>query len=219
MAFGTKSAKTVVVKPPSLERINIPIKGTAPLIMHRFSAKAKRMMLEKQMQESKQAAKVREPRQPTEDFVESMYILGERPKDYADWKKNEKKWRYCFPSLGFKVAITDAAGQVDGITKVFLRGAFRIIGEDVEIFGRPEMREDMVKNQTGVADIRFRACFEEWSASVPVVYNKDVIDPGQIVNLLNMAGFAVGIGDWRPQRDGNKGTFEVDVSKMKGDDS
>ena len=28
--------------------------------------------------------------------------------------------------------------------------------------------------------------------------------------LVNRAGFGVGIGDWRPQRDGDKGRFVLD---------
>jgi hypothetical protein len=29
------------------------------------------------------------------------------------------------------------------------------------------------------------------------------------VNLFNVAGFAVGVGEWRPERDGSNGMFHV----------
>ena len=31
------------------------------------------------------------------------------------------------------------------------------------------------------------------------------------MTLVDRAGFGVGIGDWRPQRDGDKGRFELDT--------
>ena len=31
-----------------------------------------------------------------------------------------------------------------------------------------------------------------------------------MLTLVNRAGFGVGIGDWRPQRDGDKGRFVLD---------
>lgn len=32
----------------------------------------------------------------------------------------------------------------------------------------------------------------------------------QIVNLFNVAGFACGVGEWRPSKDGSFGTFHVE---------
>jgi hypothetical protein len=29
------------------------------------------------------------------------------------------------------------------------------------------------------------------------------------VNLFNTAGFAIGVGEWRPQRDGSYGMFHI----------
>ena len=33
------------------------------------------------------------------------------------------------------------------------------------------------------------------------------------MTLVQRAGYGVGIGDWRPQRDGDKGRFEVDTTQ------
>jgi hypothetical protein len=35
----------------------------------------------------------------------------------------------------------------------------------------------------------------------------------QIINLMNLAGFAVGIGEWRVERNGSFGMYEVRSAK------
>lgn len=40
-------------------------------------------------------------------------------------------------------------------------------------------------------------------------YNKDIITPSMIVNMLNLAGFAVGLCEWRVEKSGSFGMFEV----------
>lgn len=45
--MATKSAKTIEILPMELETVEITIVGTTPLIVHAWSEKAKRMMLDK----------------------------------------------------------------------------------------------------------------------------------------------------------------------------
>ena len=89
------------------------------------------------------------------------------------------------------------------------RGAFHIIGELVRIDGEPRMREDMVRVGMGTADIRYRAGFPEWSTTITISYNAGVFTPEQIVNLFNQGGFGVGVGEWRPEKNGPFGRFHV----------
>ena len=79
------------------------------------------------------------------------------------------------------------------------------------IEGIPEMREDMVQigGMSKVADIRYRPEFKQWKTTLTIKYNKSAITPEQIMNLLNYGGFANGVGEWRPSRDGSFGTFHV----------
>jgi hypothetical protein len=128
--------------------------------------------------------------------------------------------------------MVDACSFVDGVTKVTARGAFHVnLGEELvpieggkakkravkqSPFGdcEPTQREDMVRvggkgPGTGTADLRYRPEYTGWSIPIRVDYNSSVISMEQIVNLLNLAGFSIGIGEWRPQKDGQWGMFEV----------
>jgi hypothetical protein len=73
----------------------------------------------------------------------------------------------------------------------------------------PELREDMVRVGMGTADIRYRAQFWPWWVEVFVRYNNNVLSEAQISNLFNTAGFGVGVGEWRSEKDGQHGSFHV----------
>jgi hypothetical protein len=63
--------------------------------------------------------------------------------------------------------------------------------------------------QGKTADIRHRGEFKEWTASVPLHLNTSALSIEQVANLFVIAGFAVGVGEWRPERNGQYGRFEV----------
>jgi len=67
----------------------------------------------------------------------------------------------------------------------------------------------MVRLNGKTADIRHRGEFKEWSADLEVQYNEDWISAEQIANLISLAGFSVGVGEWRPEKNGQYGTFEI----------
>ncbi len=117
--------------------------------------------------------------------------------------------RPAVPTLAFKNAAVDAATQVSGLTKTYLRGVFHTVGELVAIEGTPQMREDMVRVGMGTADIRYRPEFPEWAVRLRVRFNIAAISLEQLIHLFNCAGFAVGVCEWRPQRDGAYGMFHV----------
>ena len=80
----------------------------------------------------------------------------------------------------------------------------------VKIDRTPEIREDMVRIGMGTADIRYRGEFKKWSANIDVRYNANAMSIEQIINLFNIGGFACGVGEWRPAKDGSYGMFHVE---------
>ena len=191
---------------PNIQTVDLTLVGTAPLITHKWSTKAKSEILAKQM---KKAQPAKEAKDPQQDFLDSLYVLSGEPRVEGGEIVNADDCTFGFPAIAFKNAAVSACTQVAGITKVLARGAFHVVGEYVSIDGKPEMREDMVRIGMGVADIRFRGEFKEWSTKLQVSFNAAVISPEQVAYLFQLAGFAVGVGEWRPERDGDKGTFRV----------
>ena len=54
-----------------------------------------------------------------------------------------------------------------------------------------------------------RPKFIDWSCKLELTYNSEVISAEQVINLLNWAGFHMGIGGFRPQCSGIFGQYEV----------
>ena len=188
-----------------VETFQLKLIGDSPLIMHAWSEKAKKMMLDKQM---KKATSGKEAKDPFQDFCDSMYWLTEKPEKPT--MEDVLNARYGFPVTAFKAAAVDAGFQ-QGILakKTTARGAFHIMGEFAEIEGVPEMREDMVRIGMGTADIRYRGEFKNWSTVLTIRYNLMAMSMAQIINLFNIGGFSNGVGEWRPSKDGAFGTFHV----------
>ncbi len=192
---ATPSAVAARIELPQLDirYMQITIVGDSGLICHRWSEKAKKQILDKQMGK---ATAGKENKDPQEDFRSSLYPLPDGG--------------HGFPAIAFKCAAVEACTSLGkSVTKVAARQAFHVVGELVRIEGEPKMREDMVRVGQGTADIRFRAEFEEWSTTLKLRYNARVLTGEQVINLFNTAGFAVGVGEWRPERNGMHGMFHT----------
>lgn len=210
-----------------MQLMKVKIKGTAPIIFHRWDEKAKLMLLK--IQQKDPSAKKREIRNPKDEYLRSFY------KDSAG--------NIAWPTLNIKQAMVDAARNIEGVTMTLLKGAVFTLGDTngltpvlvddkpVQIAGDPielaedqriggvighdpknpkiQMREDMVRVGMGSADLRYRGQLQDWSMEFIIKWNDDVLTNAQVLNLLNTAGFSCGLGEWRPQCSGDKGTFEV----------
>jgi len=125
---------------------------------------------------------------------------------------------YVFPSIAIKRSAIDAAHTfATSITKTRARGAFDIPVDWIKIEGsKPNKRVDDGNNpnKRGAAIKVVRAEFKKWKMTFPVLY--DVNGPlslNQILNLINIAGWYVGIGPFRPSKNGKHGKFRIAETK------
>ena len=185
-----------------IRRLELELEGTSELIVHAWSEKAKKMILGKQ---TGKATSGKEPKDPKADYEGSMYRT-------PDGKPG-------ILALGFKNAAVKACTSLTDLTKTAARQAFFVVGDVLPIVGKPHMREDMVRVGRGIADVRHRAGFWPWSVNIQVDYNNNALTGEEIVNLFNVAGFAVGVFEWRPERNGGYGRFKVKAVTAHGIES
>ena len=228
MATTSKKASgKIEIQPLEIKIVHIRIRGTAPLIMHRWSEKAKRMILDKQTKATQ--VKTRELKIPFADFISSAYWMTEEPTGNSDeeCEKNfveavEKGARWGFPVTAIKQATASASAYNSiGIPKTQIRASFFLKGEGPDMLAEvkgcvPHIREDMVRLASigSPADIRHRAQFDDWYMDLELTYNVNgPLTLEQIINLINIGGFTCGIGEWRPEKDGSYGTYVVESVK------
>ena len=212
----TKKAETVEIKALDIKEVPIRIVGDTPLIVHAWSEKAKRMMLESQQKITKTKAK--EARDPFSDFMNSLYWLTDKPEEdtedaFEEAIRNGAK--FGFPVGAIKMAANSAAYRLGWVkNQMELRGSYFLMtdhGNMAEIKGSfPDCREDMVRIGMGSADLRYRGEFHEWYMDFILQYNASGnMTLEQILNCINAGGYVCGIGEWRPEKDGDFGRFHV----------
>ena len=216
--MGKKEEQIVEIKPLDIRTVSIRIVGDSPLIVHAWSEKAKRMMLEAQTKTTK--TKSKEARDPYDDFIQSLYWLEGKPdkstpNDFENAVKGGAKWG--FPVTAIKQAGNSAAYRLGWCkNQMELRGSYFLkseFGDMAEIKGSiPEMREDMVRLNGSSADLRYRGEFKDWFMDLELEYNASGnLTLEQIINTISAGGYVTGIGEWRPEKDGNFGRYHIET--------
>lgn len=189
----------LVIRRLKRELHEVPIVGVAPLIVNRWSEKAKEMMLAGQ--QSKTRAK-KAPKDPVALYEASKYKLPDG--------------RDGFPAVAFKAAIVAAARHYDGITMTHLKQCVMTLGEGPEqlvplTYESVSMREDTVRIEK-TADLRYRAQYNDWSVVLRIRTVAGQFDLESLLALVDAAGVG-GVGEWRPSAPhsstGSYGVFEV----------
>lgn len=208
-ATAVKSAtQSVVIKPAQIREIHFKLIGTAPLVQARFSAKAMQAMMTK-MAAGPQAKNTRakEARDFDADYANAMHIGTDGKQGIPAGAFRQACISAC-RLVGFKMTLAklsifieaDTFDRVDGIPLIHFEG-------------KPERIDMAVRNATGVADIRVRPMWREWSANLRVRFDADQFSQTDITNLIVRVGQQVGIGEGRPDSRESAGlgwgTFKV----------
>lgn len=201
-AEDTSSAAAIQIDKIASETLHIPIIGTSPLIVHNFSAKSKQQMLDAQ-QGKKSPKQIRDPQA---EYEAAFYHLDDG---------------YGFPVTAFKAATVGAArfyGKDVNMTSlrqfIWMRGEMsdRDPQQLVPIIGEPKMREDIVRlgGASRSADLRYRPEFRDWSAVLKVTYVTSSLSRKSVLSLIDAGGMGIGVGEWRPEKRGEFGTYAID---------
>jgi hypothetical protein len=199
-----KATAAIEIPQLKIEAIKVPVIGDTPLICHAWSAKAKKQMLDKHM---KKGSAGKGAKDPWRDFCETLYWLDGMPPEPT--RADVEAGRFGFPSIAFKSAAITAVTTIGSMTKVLARQVFHLEGEFVEILGPPPSQRFDICTVGMTTDTRFRGEFWPWGAVLEIRHNAKVISAEQVLTLIEAGGFGVGVGDWRPERNGISGRFHV----------
>lgn len=185
---------TPAITPPKISEIKITIQGESPLVINKFSAKAKALMMA--TQQAGASAKTKRAREP-KDFE----MLGHDARHIST-----EGWDGIHAAAFRNAAISAcrAAGFV--MTKAKLAIFVMPDGFDRDdktplvrlTEGEPEIIVSPCRNQTGVIDLRPRPVYFPWKATLRIRHDEDILSTSDVVNLMARVGAQVGIGEGRP---------------------
>lgn len=191
--------QTIKIPRIDFKMAKITLVGETPLLVQKFTEKAKKQMEEKHQKRAKTA---REARDKEQEFQDSLYRIDNKT--------------YGIPAAGIKNCAVSACRFIDGVPMTLAKGAFQVVGDESGLIplkaSEPVMDERIVRiGNFGkkVAMPRYRGRFDKWEVSFTVKYNNGIMSAEQLLNLYENAGFAVGLCEYRPEKSGNLGQFRV----------
>lgn len=193
--------QTVQIKAPNFKIGVFEIRGSAPLVIHRFSAKTKQQMKDK-METGKAAGsrKIREAKDTDQTYEEARY----RSKDGWDGFHAAAIRNAMISAcrlVGFKMTLAKLSLfiQADGVDAQEPQIPL------IRIMGDPIKQEDMARVETGQPYVTVRAAYHQWSATLKIRFDEDQFKVEDVANLLKRVGMQVGIGEGRPDSKNSAG--------------
>jgi hypothetical protein len=196
-------ANVAMLKPINRKTLGITIEGTSLLVQHAWSEKAREMMRAKKGGKKTKERSVCDPQAEAEA---ATYRTADG--------------QFGVPLNALKASFISAAHKDIGIEKTLVRKSLFVLCSDPGGVlpmrcAEPVIREDNVRVGQGSADLRYRPQFTGWECDVEIEYDADNLTTDDIVNLINRAGFGVGICEFRPEKGGDWGRYQVKTKKTK----
>ena len=203
---------TVTIRPPNMQTAVFTIEGTAPLVVHRVSAKLQRQFAEKMERGSTPKGKAKHDAADLDQLCEEAKYIG---------VTNGERWE-GFNAAAIRCAMISACRLVNFKMTLAKLSVFVLadgcdvsnpLYQLVRITGTAQRSEMMAKTETGVAMLTVRPMYYPWEATLRIRYDGDQFKLEDVANLLARVGEQVGICEGRPDSKNSAGmgwgTFHI----------
>lgn len=195
----------VVIPKPKMEYMEAKLVGLAPgLLINPFDQKAEAQLLGS-MQKGK-AKLTRPDKDPEADYEARELSTRVDDQENVHW----------IDVRAFKAAMCRGAKTVDKLSMTDFRSGVFVEQDSVinhkpvaHIHGTPIAYSCHVKNQGGKPDYRTRVLLPKWTYTLRFYVDTSVLSMHQALTCLVNAGRGVGVGDWRPEKNGVHGRWDV----------
>jgi hypothetical protein len=194
---------SINIPKPSVRSIEIDLSGLAPgILLNPFARKAETQLLASM--QKKKARLARPDKDPDAEYAERLEEL----------RFDDGLWVNL---LAFKSAIVRGATSVDKLPMTIVREGLFLEPDGfmgggfaaVKIMGTPEPFTRRVANKGGAPDLRTRVLVPRWTCTLKALVNETLLSVDQVVTCAVNAGMGCGVGDWRPQKSGVHGRWNV----------
>ena len=195
-------AKEIVInlKPLGVKTMRVTIVGDGDLVLNKMNDVTARQLTDAR----KDKAKSTEKPNKWEGIITSMHWYNGKPTDYSEAGliaalNSENK--PCITAFALKKSFGDAVvrNEIDKYKTKFYAG-FNIVAKGGLVpirFTEHTLDEKLMSPKKGAPVLAYLNRFSGWSATFEVQFMENVYSAEQIVNIINLAGFGLGIGSGR----------------------
>jgi len=183
----TSTSRLIVIHSPDIVCMRVKIKGLTPLVVNRL----------KKIEPNLKPGQGKRPDYNSEEEYQARFHI-------------DTDGDYAFPAIAFKLAAIESCSSLPKsvLSKTLARQLFDVDAHLVKLEGDPTPTEFNHRlNRAAVT--RIVPVFNKWGCVLPVSYNAHYSDADIVLNLLNHAGYHVGVGEGRPQKGRSFGKFTV----------
>lgn len=181
----------------SIVRVAFRVTGETPLLMNRWSNKAINQMVGKMVG----LPVPRGPKDLTGEFENSYY--------------RNLEGQLAMPCRIVKAAIVEGAIATGGVTsKAELKRGLRVLGYTSPIKLKTGTKVEIdcrIAQNNGTPDMRSRAVIPAGYSFDVVLQFPTILTPDKVTAAFQGAGFSIGLCDWRPEKGGDFGAFNIEA--------
>lgn len=204
-------ANAIEMTPIEVKRMIITIAGDGDLVLNKMNDPVARDLVDAR----KDKAKSLEKHNMWEEIITAMHWRDGKPKDFSeeglvDALKNNAP---CISAFGLKKSFGDAVvrNQIDKYKTKF-DASINLVGDLFPIkFAEHYIDEKLMSPKRGAPVLVRLNRFSGWSADIVIDYMENAYSAEQIVNIIKLAGFGIGIGSGR-----TSGYGRYHVESVKG---
>lgn len=190
---------TIELKPLGIKTMNVTIVGDGDLILNKMNDVVAKQLTDARKDKAKSTQKPNE----WEAIITSIHWLNGKPTDFTETGLQEALHNNtpCITAFALKKSFGDAVvrNEIDKYKTKF-DASVNIIAKGGLVpvsFAEHTLDEKLMSPKKGAPVLVRLNRFSGWSATFTVQFMENVYSAEQIVNIINLAGFGLGIGSGR----------------------
>lgn len=195
-----KETKVIELKPIAPKSIVITIEGDSDLVLNKMNDVSTRTLTDQRKDKAKSIEKPNE----WEQIITSMHWLKGKPTEFTEESLRDALVNNapCITAFGLKKSFEQAVvrNEIDKYSTKF-SASVNILGVGDGLvpirFAEHHIDEKLMSPKRGAPVLVHLNRFSGWSADITISFIDNVYSEEQLLNIVNLAGFGIGIGSGR----------------------
>ena len=198
--MAKKNENTIEVKAINPRRVIVTIEGDSDLILNKMNDVSTKQLIDQRKDKAKDLTKPNE----WEQVITAMHWLNGKPTEYSeeslvDALQNNAP---CLTAFGLKKSFGQAVvrNEIDTYATKF-DASVNVIGKGDGLvpirFAEHHIDEKLMSPKKGSPVLVRLNRFSGWQADIEISFIENVYSQEQVINIINLAGFGLGIGSGR----------------------